>query len=104
MEQGVETVIETTEFHDFTIGEVISFRISTPYGMVELNNQQSTVIDITPDTVTVPIDSREYTPFVNAGQDQAQPAMIVPSASGIIPNAIPAQTSLFDAFDHIPEV
>lgn len=100
--QGQTTTITTDEDHDFTVGEIISFRVSPPFGMVELNNLSGLVLSITSDTVTVDINSLNWTPFVNAGIYVQKPAVVVPSSSGVIPNSIPRQTSLFDAFDIIP--
>jgi len=171
--------------HDFTVGEIVSFRVSPPYGMFEINNQQSVVIDKTLTTITTRINSTDYTPFrllpyqipiVNILVDTPStgfaqivftanpflngekvylqnvqgsiapvinnkvflamsvtsttiniavtstglaytsggnatiyppslfvvPPVCVPSSSGIIPDSIPRQTNLLDAFDNIP--
>jgi hypothetical protein len=56
-------VVGFFENHDFTIGEIVSFRVSPPFGMSEMNNQQSVVIAVTPTTITTNIDSLNYTPF-----------------------------------------
>lgn len=101
---GVQTVVTFTAPHSFTVGEIISFRVSSQYGTVELNYQSALVQAITIDTITVNIDSREFTPFVSSPTNAQTLPMVVPSASGVVPNAIPAQTSLVDAFDHIPPV
>ena len=100
---GVTTVVTFTAPHDFTVGEVVSFRVSQQYGTVQLNNQQPTVIAISSSTITVPIDSRGYTPFISNPTNPQQLAMVVPSSSGVVPGAFIAQTNLQDAFDNIPE-
>lgn len=100
---GVQTVVTFPSSNAFTIGEIISFRVSAQYGTFELNNQQALVIARTDTTITVPIDSRNYTPFIASPDNPQALAMVVPSASGIIPGAIPPQTNLFDAFDNVPE-
>ena len=100
---GVHTVVTFTAPIDFTVGEIVSFRVSPPSGTFELNNQQTQVIAVTSNTITVPIDSRFYTPYVSHPTYQlAFPALVVPAGSGILPNTVPTQTSLFDAFDNIP--
>lgn len=86
--------------HDFTDGEIVSFRVSKPFGTVELNNQQSRVLSHDSTSITVGIDSTNYTPFVNAGSDVQIPAVTVPSASGVIPNT--SSVNLEDAFDDKP--
>lgn len=100
---GVNTVVTFTASHDFTVGEVVSFRVSQQYGTVQLNNQQPTVTSITPTTITVPIDSRQFTPFIASPTNPQQLAMVVPSSSGVVPRAFIAQTNLQDAFDNLPE-
>ena len=99
---GVQTVTTFTAPHDFTVGEIISFRVSRQYGTVDLNNQQALVQSISTFTITVNIDSRNYTPFVASPPFPETLAMVVPSGSGIVPGSFPAQTSLLDTFDHIP--
>src|ERR1700687_1468820 len=92
---GQQTVVTFTAPCDFTIGEIVSFRVSPPSGTKELNNQQALVIAVTSNTITVPIDSSNYTPFILVGvNDLVFPAMVVPAGSGVIPGAIPPQTSL----------
>ena len=99
---GQQTVVEFSSPHDFSVGEIISFRVSKRNGTVEMNNQQSTVLESTTFTVTVPIDSLNYTPFVNPMTILAFPAQAVPSASGIRPGLRPASTVLVDCFDNVP--
>lgn len=99
---GIETVVTFSNATVFSVGEIVSFRVSRQYGTVELNNQQTPVIAVTEYTITVPIDSRNYTPFIENPSNPQALAMVVPSASGIIPGASPPQTSLYDAFDQLP--
>jgi len=101
--QGQNTVVGFTAPHTFTVGEIVSFRVSKPYGMTELNNQDGLVIAITTTTITVPIDSTNYTPFSSPLTMVAKPAMAVPSASGVIPDSRPSMTNLLDSFDNIPK-
>jgi hypothetical protein len=70
---------------------------------MQLNNQKAIVIALTSDTITVPIASQNYSPFIFLPEnEQVYPAMVVPAGSGIIPGAFPAQTNLADAFDNVP--
>ncbi|HEY5236101.1 MAG TPA: hypothetical protein VIJ14_07985 [Rhabdochlamydiaceae bacterium] len=183
--QAQNAVVTFPSPHDFTVGEIVSFRVSPPFGMFEMNNQETVVQAITPTTITTTINSMNYTPFVQApyqlpilnilvntpvlgetqfvfasnpftvGEDvyfqdidgtnvnflngfvyqviNATPTtinisfnsnlvtyvggglatlypfsdftflpMAIPSSSGVIPNAVPPQTNLADAFDNIP--
>lgn len=99
---GLQTVITFSDVHSFTIGEIVSLRVSNQYGTVQLNNQQPQVIGVTTYTITLPIDSRFYTPFIPDPINPQALAMVVPSASGILQGVIPAQTSLYDVFDNVP--
>lgn len=99
--RGQQTVITLEAAHSFSIGEIVSFRVSKPYGMVQLNNRQGLVRSIGDLSITVEIDSLGFDPFVNAGESVTFPAMVVPSASGIIPNSNPSTVTLADAFDRI---
>ena len=103
IELGQQTVVTFTAPCDFTVGEIVSFRVSPSSGTRELNNQQALVLNVTSDTITVPINSINYTPFIyNTENSLVFPAMVVPVGSGIVPNAMPPQTNLKDVFDNIP--
>ena|ERR1044071_2279808 len=101
---GSNTVVTFPDPHEFTIGEVVSFRVSPQYGTFQLNNEHVTVMAITTYTITVPINSSTYTPFIPSPSNPQALAMVVPSSSGVVPGAVPPQTNLLDAFDNIPEV
>lgn len=101
--QGVQTTVTFTAPITFIVGEIVSFRISPPSGMRELNNVHATVMAATSNSITVNIDSRNFTPFVFAPENVLVfPAMAVPGGSGITPSAIPPQTTIADAFDNVP--
>lgn len=101
--QGQQTVVTFTEDSDFTNGEMISFRVSRASGMFELNNVQARVVSRTSDTITVDIDTSNFTPFVYLSENETQfPALVVPSGSGKVPNAFVATINLEDAFDNVP--
>lgn len=101
--QGVQTVVTFTANSDFIPAQLVSFRVSKQSGMQELNNQQTLVLASTANTITVGIDSRNYTPFVFHSENGIQyPAIVVPAGSGVIPSAVPPQTQLADCFDNVP--
>ena len=97
--QAAEAVITFDDEHDFTEGEILSLRVSKPYGMVELNNREVRVISTTTFTVTIDVDTRSFMPFILAS-DQREPAMAVPAASGVIPGQYVPTMNLEDAFDN----
>lgn len=89
--------------HTYTPGEILSFRVSPPYGMFEVNNMQGLVLSIGTLNVTVNINTLTFNAFTTPATTVAYPAMVVPSGSGIIPNSYPATINLEDAFDQLPE-
>ncbi len=93
-------VITFEEEHDFSIGEIISLRVSQPYGMKEVNNKQVRILAVGDDSVTVELDTLGLTPFVDAGDEQEELAMAIPSSSGIIPGLYTPTMNLEDCFDN----
>lgn len=84
---------------NFTIAEWISFRIPPPNGMIQLNNQKAQIISLTPDTVTIDVDTTNFYPFIYV-QDPQVPCVAVPAGSGIIQGT--TTVTLEDAFDNRP--
>lgn len=90
-----------TEDHDFTIGEIVSFRVTKDFGMYQLNNMRGKVISITDDTITVNIDTLTWDAFTYALIDTAgtTPPVCLPSSSGVIDNIATPSYNIEDAFD-----
>lgn len=97
---AVRAVATFTEDHDYSIGEFISFRVSQPYGMREINNLRGKVIELTADTVTVDIETTFFTPFVYPVSGDNTPPHTVPAGSGVIEYYTPT-VNLEDAFDNL---
>lgn len=97
--QASPAVVTFTTNHNFTLGEWISFRVPPPNGMIQLNNQKALIIDLTPDTVTIQVDTLQFYPFIYV-QDPQYPCIAVPAGSGIPPGT--GTVTLEDAFDNQP--
>jgi hypothetical protein len=96
-------VVTCTEDHDFVDNEIISMRVSRPYGMIEMNNQSAKVISHTSDTVTIDVDSTNFTAFsIPADLSGTTPPCIVPSSSGVDLTEYSPIMILEDAFDNRP--
>jgi len=113
--QASQGVVYFTGKNDFTPGEIISFRVPSQFGMDEINNKEVRVLSVTNSatvsSITIDLDTSGYTAFTfptsavaAAGVD---PAVVVPSASGVVPYngsaTVPQQppgTNLLDAFDN----
>ena len=61
--QGKTTKVYFSETNPYCVGEILSFRMSSAWGMVEINEQQGTVLERDPTFVVVDIDSTNYSPF-----------------------------------------
>lgn len=103
--QGQTTTLSFLKNHRFSIGEYVSFRVSKPYGMIQLNNQRGLILSISSNAITVDIDSSNYTPYIYPPEDLNKvifPAVTVPAGSGVIPNSNPSTVNLQDCFDNVP--
>ncbi len=100
IDKGINTVITFTEDHDYVVGEYVSFRCSRENGMREINDQRGKVLALTSDTITVDIDSTNYTDFMFDLEVQIIP-VAVPVASGTVPGEYVSTVILDDCFDNI---
>jgi hypothetical protein len=94
-------VVTFTEDHTFIVNEIVSFRCTKPFGMTEINNQRGQILSITDDTITVDIDTLNYTAFSYAliNTVGTTPPTCLPSSSGVILNDSIPQTTINDAQD-----
>lgn len=100
IDKGQNTVVTFTEDHDYSVGEYVSFRCGKPNKMVEINNQRGKVLEMTSDSITVDIDSTNYTDFMFDLGVAILP-MACPAGSGIKPDEYVATVILEDCFDNI---
>ena len=113
--QAAQAVVFFTETNDFTPGEIVSFRVSSDFGMDEINNRQARVLSVvnsgTVSSITLDLDTSGFTAFTFPTSAQAvlgiTPAVCLPSSSGVVPDSgsatVPQQppgTNLRDAFDN----
>lgn len=113
--KAAEAVVYFTEKNDYTPGEYVAFRVSSDYGMDEINYKTARVLSVTNSStvssITIDLDTTGYTTFVfptsAVANDGVSPAYCVPSSSGVVPDSgsatVPQQppgTNLRDAFDN----
>lgn len=113
--QASQAVVYFTEQNDFTPGEIVSFRVSSDFGMQEINNVPARVLSVTNSStvssITIDLDTTGFTAFAFPTSAVAaagvSPAVCVPSSSGVVPNngsattpQEPPGTNLRDAFDN----
>lgn len=94
-------VVTFSDLHDFIVNEIISFRVTKPYGMVEINERTAKVLAIDDMTVTIDIDTTFFTPFIYPADGSNTPPVCVPVGSGINFDSAFAFTILNDAFDNL---
>lgn len=97
-----QAVVSFTDDHDFTLGEIVSFRVTRAFGTFQINNMIGTVLDSTDTTITVDIDTTSWDAFDYSSLDSAgsTPPVCVPSSSGLVPNTKPTQINQQCAFDN----
>lgn len=113
--QATEAKVYFTAKNDYTPGEIIGFRVTNDFGMLEINNKTARVLTVTnsatESSITVDLDTSGFTTFAFPTSAIAlagvTPATVVPSSSGVVPfngsATIPQQppgTNLLDAFDN----
>ena len=99
---GVETVLEFTENHDFTDGELIALRVSRPYGTWQLNQKTARVLEHTDTTVTLELNSQDLPAFIYPVSGKNTPPVAVPAGSSIVPDQYTPYVNLEDSFDNRP--
>lgn len=99
---AVQAVVTFTEDHEFTPGEIVSFRVGKAFGMDEINNLRAKVLTTTNDTITINIDTTTWTPFTTALLNTAgtSPPICVPSSSSVVPFEENPSVNIQDAFDN----
>lgn len=113
--QATQATVYFTEKNDFTPGEIVSFRVSSAFGMDEINNVPARVLTVTNSatvsSIVIDLDTTGFTAFAFPTSAVAaagvSPAVCVPSSSGVVPfngsATIPQEPpgmNLLDAFDN----
>lgn len=77
-------VVTTINDHGYSAGLKVRFLIPINFGMVELNNLDGQITAVTSDTMTVDIDSTNFTPFVVPSPlpEAYTPPSVIPNSSG----------------------
>lgn len=99
---SIQALVTFTENHDFTPGEIVSFRVGKAFGMNEINNKRGKVLFITDDSIIIDIDTTTWTPFslANLNEPGTSPPVCVPSSSSVIPFEENPSVNIEDAFDN----
>jgi len=82
--QSNPMVVTTDEDHGYVAGMKVRFLIPPYFGMVQLNDIEAQVLQITNDTLTISVDSRNFTPFAAPSplpSSYTNPS-VIPNSSG----------------------
>jgi len=99
---GQQTVIGFVNPNEFVPGGYISLRVPNAYGTFQLNNLRGKVLVADSISVTVDIDSTNWSTFIYPVSAMTSPAIAIPSASGVRPGDYVPTMILNDAFDVLP--
>lgn len=116
---ATQAVVTTSVNHDFTVGEIVSFRVSSAFGMDEINNRQGKILSVgnmtegavyTPaltgpfNAFKVDIDTSGFSAFAFPTSAIAaagiSPAIVVPVGAGAYPSASNPYVPTDAAFDN----
>jgi hypothetical protein len=77
-------VVTTTEPHEYVAGMEVTFLIPPQFGMIQLNKRIGQVVSLTTTTLTINIDSINFTAFAYPSPlpSAFTPASVIPNNSG----------------------
>ncbi len=99
---STQAIVTFTDTHDFTPGEIVSFRVGRQFGMYEINNQKGKVILKDDTSIVVDIDTSTWNTFSLSNLDEpgTSPPVCVPSSSSVVPFEYNPMVNIQDAFDN----
>lgn len=88
--------------HDFTAGQIVSFRVGKQFGMSEINNIKARILFTSSDTIIVDVNTTTWTPFTlaNLNEPGTTPPVCLPSCTGVVPFEENPEMNTRDAFDN----
>ena len=102
--QAANAVVSTSVAHNFSVGEKVSLRVPTQFGMDQANNKTATVLSVTTYTVTLDLDTSGFDAFAFPTSAVAaagvSPAVILPAGAGPEVGANPPGVPVTAAFDN----
>lgn len=118
IDQASQCIVCTSVYHDFSVGERVSFRVSSAFGMSEINNRSgivqsignasgsaySTAVASNYNALQIDLDTSGFTAFALPASAVAaagvSPAIILPAGAGPYPNAADPYVPTTAAFDN----
>lgn len=99
--QGYPAVLTTVDDHGYPAGINVTFLIPIAFGMTQLNNQNIQVLSVTNNTLTLNIDTSNYTPFAYPTPlpEAYTPPSVIPNSSGKYLPPLPLPYGNQDSFE-----
>lgn len=101
--QAYPAVLTTTVDHHYVAGMMVTFFIPSPFGMVQLNGQNIQVLSVTNNTLTLNVDTRNYTPFSYPSplpEAYTNPS-VIPNSSGMYLPPLPLPSGNQTSFEGV---
>ena len=101
--QANPMVVTTDNDHEYVAGMDVTFLIPSQFGMTQLNGLNAQVISITPNTLTINLDSRNFSVFSYPSPlpSAYTPPSVIPNASGPYLPPLPLPYGNQDSFEGV---
>jgi hypothetical protein len=99
--QVFPAVLTTVDDHGYQAGINVTFLIPNQFGMTQLNGQNVQVISVTSNSLTLNIDTSNYTPFAYPSPlpEAYTPPSVIPNSSGKYLPPLPLPYGNQDSFE-----
>ncbi len=101
--QAFPAVLTTSTDHGYPAGLMVTFFIPNQFGMIQLNNQNIQVLSVTNNTLTLNVDSTNYTPFAYPSplpEAYTNPS-VIPNSSGVYLPPLPLPSGNQSSFEGV---
>jgi len=101
--QAFPAVVTTVNNHGYPAGMNVTFLIPPQFGMVQLNNLNVQVIAVTNNTLTINVNSTNFTAFAYplSLPHAYTPPSVIPNSSGVYLPPIPLPYGNQDSFEGV---
>lgn len=101
--QAYPAVLTTSADHEYPAGVNVTFLIPIQFGMTQLNGQNIQVLSVTANTLTLNVDTSNYTPFAYPSPlpDAYTPPSVIPNSSGKYLPPLPLPYGNQDSFEGV---
>mgnify|MGYP003652602754 CR=1 FL=1 len=101
--KATNAVVTFSEDHGYVVGQILSFRVNSDFGMFQINQVQGKVLDIpTTSSATVDIDTSSWDAFAVPGSTKQSDGACVPIGSGFIEVSGITRPNINCSFDKRP--